>query len=176
MRARVPMSGPRRLFDKTETDMPNIRERRLADLRKQVTRFTEQRDETIAKLIKLDGKLRMATKAVTRAEKRLQTEPAKQPAARPATPVEIAVAPLPPDLQKEYRETADEPAIPDFLQRKAEGERKDAEARAEILAEQEASKRRKASARIGKMKAAKAGDTKRMPLSGKAALAAIMKS
>jgi hypothetical protein len=43
----------------------------------------------------------------------------------------------------------------------------------EIRAEQEATKKKKAQGRIAKMKAKKAGDLKKMPLSGKAALDAI---
>jgi hypothetical protein len=49
----------------------------------------------------------------------------------------------------------------------------DARAKEEILAQQEAAKKIKTTARIAKLKADKAGDTKRMPLTGKAALAAI---
>jgi|SRR6516165_1686061 hypothetical protein len=49
----------------------------------------------------------------------------------------------------------------------------DEAAKAEILAQQEATKKAKTTARIAKLKADKAGDTKRMPLTGKAALAAI---
>ena len=63
--------------------------------------------------------------------------------------------------------------VPDFLRRKAEGDAKDAAARAELLAEQSGRKKNKDRARIEKLKASQAGDTKKMPLSGKAALAAI---
>lgn len=50
---------------------------------------------------------------------------------------------------------------------------KDEAVKAEILTQQEAAKKIKTQARISKLKAAKAGDTKRMPLQGKAALAKI---
>jgi hypothetical protein len=63
---------------------------------------------------------------------------------------------------------ADDLAIPAFLQRK-----KLDPAAAEIKAEQDATKKLKAKGRIEKMKAKQRGDLKRMPLSGKAALAAI---
>jgi hypothetical protein len=49
----------------------------------------------------------------------------------------------------------------------------DEAAKAEILAQQEATKKAKTATRIAKLKADKSGDTKRMPLTGKAALAAI---
>jgi hypothetical protein len=49
----------------------------------------------------------------------------------------------------------------------------DEQAAAEIKAEQEARKRAKAAGRIAKLKAKKNGDTQKMPLEGKAALAAI---
>lgn len=63
---------------------------------------------------------------------------------------------------------ADDLAIPAFLQRK-----KLDPVAAEIKAEQEATKRAKARGRIDKMKAKQRGDLKKMPLTGKAALAAI---
>ena len=51
-------------------------------------------------------------------------------------------------------------------------EKKDAEARAAIQQEQADRKKAKAQVRIEKLKAKQRGDTKRMPLTGKAALAA----
>jgi hypothetical protein len=59
-------------------------------------------------------------------------------------------------------------SIPSFLQRK-----KPDPVVAEIRAEQEATKKAKARGRIAKMKAKQRGDLKKMPLTGKAALAAI---
>ena len=55
--------------------------------------------------------------------------------------------------------------IPNFLKRKP-----DTVAAEEIKAEQAETKKAKAAGRIAKMKAKKAGDLKKMPLSGKAAL------
>ena len=49
----------------------------------------------------------------------------------------------------------------------------DEAAKAQIIAEQEAPKKQKAAARIAKMKAEQTGETTKMPLTGKAALAAI---
>lgn len=62
----------------------------------------------------------------------------------------------------------DDLAIPAFLQRK----KLDPEAE-QVKAEQDATKKAKARGRIEKMKAKQRGDLKKMPLSGKAALAAI---
>ena len=64
------------------------------------------------------------------------------------------------------------PDIPDFLKRAKEAaadEMIDAAAEA-IREEQAATKKAKAAGRIAKMKAKKSGETKRMPVSGKAAL------
>jgi hypothetical protein len=63
---------------------------------------------------------------------------------------------------------ADDLGIPTFLQRK-----KLDPVAAEIKAEQEETKRKKAQGRIAKLKAKKSGATKAMPLTGKAALDAI---
>jgi hypothetical protein len=68
----------------------------------------------------------------------------------------------------------DDPPIPDFLRRtKEEANRLDKEAAKVIQTEQAEHKQAKARARIEKMKAKQRGDLKRMPLSGKEALAAI---
>jgi hypothetical protein len=49
----------------------------------------------------------------------------------------------------------------------------DEAAKAQIIAEQEGAKKQKAAARIAKMKAKQSGEASKMPLTGKAALAAI---
>lgn len=59
-------------------------------------------------------------------------------------------------------------SIPAFLQRKPLDP-----VAAEIKQEQEATKKKKAAGRIAKMKAKASGETKRMPLTGRAALEAI---
>jgi hypothetical protein len=65
--------------------------------------------------------------------------------------------------------------IPEFLRRgaAAQAAADDAIIAEQIKAEQAATKRLKAQGRIAKMKAKKSGDMKRMPLTGKAALAHI---
>lgn len=81
------------------------------------------------------------------------------------------VKPLPPEVKS----VVDDLTIPAFLQREAPAKLqaasdKVAEAIREEIAER---KRKKAQGRIAKMKAKQSGDTKRMPLTGKEALAAI---
>jgi hypothetical protein len=107
-----------------------------------------------------------------RVEKAAANPPKPQPKATAATvqPPKVSdVKPLPPDLLKEYRETADEPAIPTFLRRTS----KDDAAAAEIRQERDDQKKAKARGRIAKMKAKQSGETKKMPLTGRAALDAI---
>jgi hypothetical protein len=65
------------------------------------------------------------------------------------------------------------PPIPTFLQRKKDGEMRDKVAADAIRQEQADRKRAKSMARIETLKAKKSGAAKRMPLEGKAALAAI---
>jgi len=60
--------------------------------------------------------------------------------------------------------------IPDFLDRRKAADKADAEAKAKIEADNAERKKAKALGRIATMKAKKSGDTKRMPLSGRAAL------
>lgn len=153
--------------------MPNIRETRMAATRAQLDRLTEQREETIARLIRLDAKVKAARRQLARYEK-LAAQPPKP---KPEPKVEVKPEPKKPvsdvtDISmSEMR--GDDLRIPDFLQRKAEGDRKDAEAKAQILAEQAAGKRKKSLARVGKILADKSGESRKMPLTGKAALAAI---
>ena len=83
--------------------------------------------------------------------------PASPPATPPASP-----APAPGSLDSES-------GVPDFLRRS----RPDAAALA-IAAENEAKRKAKSHGRIAKLKAQQSGETKKMPLEGKAALAKIM--
>ena len=64
----------------------------------------------------------------------------------------------------------DDLGIPAFLRRQSKA---DADVAAEIKAEQAAVSKAKAAGRIAKMKAKKSGETRKMPLTGKAALALI---
>src|SRR5215471_11127139 len=52
-----------------ESRMSNLRERRLIDSRKALDKVIEQREATIARLVKLDGKIKTLRKQVARYEK-----------------------------------------------------------------------------------------------------------
>lgn len=149
--------------------MTTIRERRQRDALAQLNRAIEQRDAAISKLVKLEVRIKALRRQVQRYEK-LAAQP------KPEAPKVETVKPLPPALVEEYRATADLDDIPTFLRRKKEGERKDAEAKAQIAAEQAERKRAKTRGRIETMKAKQRGDTKRMPLTGKEALEAIRRT
>ena len=79
----------------------------------------------------------------------------------------------PPAPEAPPRPQVQDPMFAKYLADKAIGDAKDAAARAELEAQQTASKKAKTSARLGKMKAAQAGQTTAMPLTGRAALDAI---
>lgn len=123
------------------------RERRHQDATNALSRVNAQREACLAAFVKFEAKLKKLRKQVERL-------------AKPVKPKAKSVA-------------TDEPAIPDFLRRTAEAKAKDAGAAEAIRRELAERKTAKARGRIAKMKAVQAGDTKRMPLTGKAALAAI---
>lgn len=140
-----------------------------------ISRLTAQREGCIASLIRTEGRLVTARRRLERI-KRAQTKAlAQQTAKMQAKP--DASPPIPVAVAAEIKATAavigDGLDIPGFLARKREGERKDREAAAAIRAEQAERKTLKSRGRIAKMKAVQNGDTKRMPLTGRAALAAI---
>ena len=70
-------------------------------------------------------------------------------------------------IMKEIAAPEIDTSIPAFLRRKPDPVAE------QIAAEQKDLKRRKAQGRIATMKAKKSGETRKMPLTGKAALAAI---
>jgi hypothetical protein len=121
-----------------------------------------------ASISRWQSRLRRAVNAIERLQK--QRKRVVKAAARPAkVPPVAAIAPAtpasPPDLAVAHPLDT---AIPAFLQRK-----KLEPAAAAIVAEQAETKRLKARGRIAKMKAKSSGETKRMPLTGRAALEAI---
>lgn len=133
------------------------RGKRLQQLEVTIERWgrkLEAADRTVQRSVRMITKLQ-------RQRQRLQKAMAKPPAVKP-TQVE-SVQPLPKAIIEEARATADEPAIPTFLQRPFNP----------YEAEQREAKRAKSRVRIEKMKAGQSGDTKKMPLQGKEALAAI---
>jgi len=82
---------------------------------------------------------------------------------------DLRVTSTPPVTMIAVAAPADE-GIPDFLDRRKAADKADAEAKAKIEADNAERKKAKALGRIATMKAKKSGDTKRMPLSGRAAL------
>jgi hypothetical protein len=106
-------------------------------------------------------KARIAKKPVKTTEKPVETPKAAKIPEKSTVGTEASVTPSQP---------APDTKIPDFLRRGAEA---DKTAAAEITAEQAERKQAKARGRIAKLKADKAGERRKMPLSGKAALAAI---
>ena len=133
-----------------------LQQKRLADLRLQLERTLDKRDETLDRLVRLTTKVKALTKAVERAQKRMAAMP------KPAPAAVIAPPPPPPPAP----ELNDE--MPDFLRRS----KPDAVGQ-QIAAEIAERKKAKSRGRIATMKAKKSGETKRMPLEGKDALKAI---
>jgi hypothetical protein len=155
-------------------------------------RMTTDYDRVIEKLKRWRSRLKRAVNAIDKLERqraRLErrmadakdSERAKVKAAHDAAMALINEEPsgepstrLPLILSRvETKPTSRGETIPDFLRRQKEGERKEAEAAKAIKAEQEDRRKQKSRGRVAKMMAKKAGDLDRMPLSGKAALAAI---
>lgn len=120
-------------------------------------------DQIDASLARWQTRLKRAVNTIERLQKQRKRLTRPQPLAQVLGPIENvgSVAPIPKKLL-----TLDELDIPTFLQR-------DKAAAAEVAAEQADIKKRKAAGRIAKMKAKQSGETKRMPLTGKAALEAI---
>lgn len=143
----------------------------------------------VAKIAKLKAAREAAIKTIVRVETTLpkfERELARRERGVPERAVaddlvasmrEPAAA-LSPEILAEAKATADLPDIPAFLVRT--GDDKDAAARAEIKEQQATDKKRKAERRIAKLKVGQdtkraelTGQRRRMPLTGKEALAAI---
>ena len=136
----------------------NMTTKRHNDIIAQLERVSERRDLTIARLTRLDGKMRKLKRSLTRLEKIAQ---------RPAAPArEEQETPTPPAAPPTDN------AIPTFL-RRAPPSAADVAAKAEIEAEQLAQRKTKSRVRVERLKAKQAGDLRKMPVSGKEALALI---
>lgn len=158
----------------------SLRDRRHQQAMKDCDRLERQRDEALDKLTRIAGKLKIARKAVERYEK--PRTPAPLPVGQPLDremieAVTKAIGHPPVNPVKVDRTTQlgvlgpapiDDLEIPGFLKRT----KLDPVAQA-IKDEQDELKRTKSRGRIETMKAKQRGDTKRMPLSGRAALEAI---
>ena len=126
-------------------------------------------DHNAAAIKRWRSKLKRAMTTLEKLErqrKRLEVAEAKKVTAvePPPPPVETATVVTSP--------VKDEGGIPDFL-RVQPRSKADQEAADELRQEQEERKRAKARGRIEKLKAKKSGETRKMPLSGRAALAHI---
>jgi hypothetical protein len=131
-----------------------------------------------ALLARWKTRLKRAVNAIDKLEKqkkRLAKAQARQ--AKPPKPVEAPKPPKPEPLAVTImREMAApvEPldtSIPPFLKRQTPDH--DMVVAEQLRLEQEATKRKKSQGRIAKMKAKKSGETRKMPLTGRAALDAI---
>ena len=144
--------------------MTTIQERRQRELTTNIDRALAARDVLIGKLVKLEGKLKVMLRQRQRYAKLAAAAP--KPAPSPTSTPKPAPTPKP-----TVEAAADD--MPAFLARTKEGDAKDAAAREGILRERAERERVKSRGRNDKSRAAKRGDTKRMPLTGKAALAFI---
>lgn len=145
-----------------------LREKRYRDVTNSLVRTAAQRDACLANLVRYETRLKSLRRQSQRLERAMASPP--KPAPRPEP---TKVEPLPAVLVAEYKATADDLEVPGFLRRVKAANNKDAEIAATIRQEQADKKQAKARGRIEKMKAKQRGDTKRMPLSGRDALAAI---
>jgi hypothetical protein len=128
-------------------------------------------DRLRSRLYRTVNAINKLEKAHRRVKRRMELE-ALQP--KPA-PEPVAVVTLPathPTAVNIAKTEVDDLSIPAMFIRPRLNQADEA-AKAGILAQQEASKKAKTAARIAKLKADKAGERSKMPLSGKAALAAI---
>lgn len=123
--------------------MTSRRELRLAEARRSLAYFTEEREMAIRRVLRCETKIKELQRKIARLEK---------------PPAGALLA---------------EPEIPGFLQRKREGDDKDAAAREEIQKLEAERKLAKSRGRIAKLKANKAGERAKMPLTGRAALEAL---
>jgi hypothetical protein len=132
-----------------------------------------RRDAALRVLMREEVKLGAAQRALARAERRLakaQAEPQDCPvAAAPPAPAPVPPAPAAPSQEPPRALQTVAEGIPGFLDRRTP---RTPEAE-QLAAEIEGKRVAKSRARIATLKADRAGERKRMPLEGKAALAAI---
>ena len=149
--------------------MTTLREKRHRRCLDSIGRLTEQREHAFRRLAIIHNRLSDERRRLARLQKELGKGPTLTPERVRAALSEMpavkreAPPPSPPEL----------PDIPDFLRRSKAAEDRDAKVRAEIEAEVAARKAAKTKARIAKMKANLSDETRRMPLTGRAALKRI---
>lgn len=174
-------------IDTTKPVKPGIRERRYQQAVKDLSRLMDLRETLLDRLTRTGAKITTRRRQVARFERTLKPAIVAAPAA--ATPAATPAAETPPTRYKPGASMAakiddalhgdDQLEIPDFLRRAGNiGKMTPADlaAMAAIDAEQKERKRTKSTNRIATMKAKQSGETRRMPLEGRAALAAIRQS
>jgi hypothetical protein len=159
-----------------------LRDRRHQQAKKEFCRLERQRDDTLDKLARIAAKLKATRRSIERYE-RTPTLPAARPAASVKVDTTVETDHLSEPAFERLVERMDKPTaatidleIPGFLKRAgsiATMTPADLQAVQEIEAEQANKKRTKARVRIEKMKAKASGETRKMPLTGKAALEKI---
>lgn len=182
------------------------REKKLRDVRNRIARLEAQRESAIAMLVRAETQLPALRKEARRRAETILARPSLLPASvqhpAKAPPVHVPEdRSVPKDVPTPKDEPSAEPRrsdaqqdlpdLPEFLRRgqaaqaavsKAiqAGHDKDAQARAEITAQQEAEKKAKTARRIEKLKiqqevkqADLTGARRKMPLTGRAALDAL---
>jgi hypothetical protein len=158
-----------------KTRVERAREKHNAEVAR-LNRLQTNRARLLDNLARVHGNVRQQVKAVVRSSNRL----------RKITDELLINSPLPdsavPKPDSAVTEVTDvdvfgiakelDDGIPEFLRRQV-ADAKDAQARQEIAHQQEDAKRSKARGRVAKMLAKRSGDAKKMPLSGRDALAFI---
>jgi hypothetical protein len=167
-------------IDTTKPVKPGIRERRYQQAVKDLGRLMDLRETLLDRLTRTGAKITTRRRQVARFERTLKPATVAAPAAPPA-PETTPPKPYEPGASMAAKiddalHGDDQLEIPDFLRRAGNiGKMTPADlaAMATIEAEQNERKRVRSRNRIDTMKAKKSGETRRMPLEGKAALAAI---
>jgi hypothetical protein len=152
--------------------MTSLREKRHREVSNTLNRAIGQRDICLAKLVRCEIRVKELRRQLQRLEKAMAAAPTALPGASPPpsppSPLSLPDAPVEVRAMVDTAIGSDESAIPEFLQRKS-----DTEIATELKAQAAERKVTKSRVRVQKMLAKKAGDTKKMPLTGKAALAFI---
>lgn len=156
--------------------MTTIQDRRR-EAENTLNRLTAQREGCIASLVRYEGRLKIAQRKLERLKRACRKALEQVTAAAQMPKPTVAEAPKPEAAKVEtpppVEANTDELDIPGFLRRSKEADKKDAEAAAAIRQEQADLKKAKARGRVETMKAKQRGDTRKMPLTGRAALEAI---
>jgi len=145
----------------------SLRDRRHQQATKDFARLERQRAETLDKLARITENL----KTVRRSIERYERTP-KPTAVTPTAPANVE-PPTPPQTPPAPVSAVIDEAIPGFLKRTATKAPDDIAAVLAIEAERANKRIAKSRARVEKLKAKQAGDLKKMPLTGRAAMEKI---